>query len=155
MTLSSAYIELFIRGKSPGRKCPGEMSGYPLGQSIGQNVGREVGPRLKFFLEISAEPRPLANLAMMSTLTIRCQCWRMRWWGRGLATHLHMLRKMKLLTQSKIFSEKNKRLERLLWGWRVDDFFFLTLAYKNDGGGSSPRHLIFQQIAYGRRTHLI
>ena len=28
MTLSSAYIELYIRGESPGGKCPGGMSGY-------------------------------------------------------------------------------------------------------------------------------
>jgi len=28
MTLSSAYIELFIRGKSPGEMSGGEMSGY-------------------------------------------------------------------------------------------------------------------------------
>jgi len=29
MTLSSAYIELFIRGEKSWGKCPGEMSGYP------------------------------------------------------------------------------------------------------------------------------
>ena len=28
MTLSSAYIELFIQGKSPGGNVRGEMSGY-------------------------------------------------------------------------------------------------------------------------------
>jgi len=28
MTLSSAYIEQFIRGKSPGEMSGGEMSGY-------------------------------------------------------------------------------------------------------------------------------
>ena len=33
MTLSSAYTELFILGKSSrGRKCPGEMSGYHLNE---------------------------------------------------------------------------------------------------------------------------
>ena len=35
MTLSSAYIDLFIRGKSPG-----EMSGYPVKQSL--QVGLEL-----------------------------------------------------------------------------------------------------------------
>ena len=30
MTLSSAYIELFIRGKSPGLKCPGGNVRIPI-----------------------------------------------------------------------------------------------------------------------------
>ena len=50
--------------------------------------GVEVLTRAEIWFKVSDSPAPLADSVMMSTLSI----WKMRQWGRGLATHTHMQR---------------------------------------------------------------